>query len=263
MVSRISATAPSSTKPALQPQSLRSPTSLSMRPFVACWTSRSKCSGPANTPVLGFIDRAGKVVVSADLRGCRSISGAVSPGQSGPTPPCRTKRRRRRLPIPAQTIPWARACRCNLRRFGFIDRAGQFAIQPTFESARDFEEGLAAVRIEGRWGFIDTTGRIVIPPQVRLGPLFRRRTRRRPTEWEMGLHRSDRGRRHQAPLQRGPSSSRRSRRRHGPRISTAPSSSSRDRMPRRPRSSRASPPFACRRTMCSTSTSKAPRYRRK
>jgi hypothetical protein len=48
-------------------------------------------------------------------------------------------------------------------RVGFIDRTGRFAIQPAFESAHDFEEGLAAVRIEGRWGFTDTTGRIVIP----------------------------------------------------------------------------------------------------
>ena len=48
---------------------------------------------------------------------------------------------------------------------GFINRSGTFVIQPEFESARDFQEDLAAVRIGGKWGFINTTGSIAIPPQ--------------------------------------------------------------------------------------------------
>src|SRR5579872_6385051 len=35
---------------------------------------------------------------------------------------------------------------------GFIDRKGAFAISPTFESAQDFHDDLAAVRVDGRWG---------------------------------------------------------------------------------------------------------------
>ena len=48
---------------------------------------------------------------------------------------------------------------------GFINREGKFAIQPRFESARDFREKLAAVRIGGHWGFINTEGSLVIPPR--------------------------------------------------------------------------------------------------
>lgn len=48
---------------------------------------------------------------------------------------------------------------------GFIDHIGRFVIEARFESARDFQEHLAAVRIVGRWGFIDAKGAVVIPPQ--------------------------------------------------------------------------------------------------
>ncbi|MBK7927796.1 MAG: WG repeat-containing protein [Bryobacterales bacterium] len=50
-------------------------------------------------------------------------------------------------------------------RAGFIDRSGRFAIEARFDAAQDFQEKLAAVRIDGLWGFIDATGAIVIPPR--------------------------------------------------------------------------------------------------
>lgn len=56
---------------------------------------------------------------------------------------------------------------------GFIDRAGRFAIPPTFEAASNFSEGYAAVRIEGRWGYIDTAGETVIEPQFDQALQFR------------------------------------------------------------------------------------------
>lgn len=42
--------------------------------------------------------------------------------------------------------------------------APQMVIPARFERAEPFSEGLAAVRIEGRWGFIDPEGRVVIQP---------------------------------------------------------------------------------------------------
>ena len=71
-------------------------------------------------------------------------------------------------------------------KYGFIDIKGNFIIPPSFTSARDFSEGLAAVNVEGRsyidstidrggyqyisvekgkWGYIDRTGEMKIPPQ--------------------------------------------------------------------------------------------------
>lgn len=67
-------------------------------------------------------------------------------------------------------------------KVGYIDKAGNLAIPPRFDdnstsdlsevfiytssiSDRDFSEGLAAVKLNGRWGYIDHTGQTVITPQ--------------------------------------------------------------------------------------------------
>ncbi|KJH73407.1 WG repeat-containing protein [Aliterella atlantica] len=40
-----------------------------------------------------------------------------------------------------------------------------FAIAPQFEVVRDFSDGLAEIQINGKWGYIDTSGNIVIEPK--------------------------------------------------------------------------------------------------
>ncbi|MGD1091747.1 MAG: WG repeat-containing protein [Bryobacteraceae bacterium] len=57
-------------------------------------------------------------------------------------------------------------------KVGFINREGKFAIEPWFESALDFQEGFAAVRLGGLWGFIDTNGSVVIPPRFERAQSF-------------------------------------------------------------------------------------------
>ncbi|MEM7369983.1 MAG: WG repeat-containing protein [Bacteroidota bacterium] len=48
----------------------------------------------------------------------------------------------------------------------FIDTIGQIQIRnPRIQSARRFEEGLANVYIEGLWGYMDHQGELVIPPR--------------------------------------------------------------------------------------------------
>ena len=68
--------------------------------------------------------------------------------------------------------------------WGYIDHSMKFVVQPEFTAAREFSEGLAAVMIPGtpppedanalkdwqknvksKWGFIDKTGKVVIPGQ--------------------------------------------------------------------------------------------------
>lgn len=46
--------------------------------------------------------------------------------------------------------------------FGYIDRSGEMVIAHQFELAGKFHQGLAEVRINGRSGVIDTTGRMVL-----------------------------------------------------------------------------------------------------
>jgi hypothetical protein len=45
---------------------------------------------------------------------------------------------------------------------------------PRYESATEFSEGLAAVKVGDKWGCVDKTGQMVIPPQffVRYYPCF-------------------------------------------------------------------------------------------
>lgn len=47
--------------------------------------------------------------------------------------------------------------------FGYQDEHGQTVIEPRFQQAREFCEGLAAVQVMHRWGFIDHSGRLRIP----------------------------------------------------------------------------------------------------
>ncbi|WP_235596447.1 WG repeat-containing protein, partial [Leptospira weilii] len=50
-------------------------------------------------------------------------------------------------------------------KYGYIDKTGKFIIPSQFDNAHSFSEGLAAVQIGKKWGFIDKTGNFVIPPQ--------------------------------------------------------------------------------------------------
>ncbi|MCI0472893.1 MAG: WG repeat-containing protein, partial [Ignavibacteria bacterium] len=47
-------------------------------------------------------------------------------------------------------------------KYGYIDTTGKIIIKPQFDNARDFYEGLAVVGIGQKWGYIDKTGMIVI-----------------------------------------------------------------------------------------------------
>jgi hypothetical protein len=57
--------------------------------------------------------------------------------------------------------------RCSIKvegKYGFIDTLGKIAIQPQYERAMQFSEGLAAAKLNGKYGYIDTLGNFVIEP---------------------------------------------------------------------------------------------------
>lgn len=45
---------------------------------------------------------------------------------------------------------------------GFLNKELAWAIKPQFEEVRDFSYGLAPAKVDGLWGFIDKTGKMVI-----------------------------------------------------------------------------------------------------
>jgi hypothetical protein len=57
--------------------------------------------------------------------------------------------------------------------FGFIDHSGRIVVNPLYEDARsEFSEGLVAVAVNKKWGYIDTTGKMTIPPQFNIAYEF-------------------------------------------------------------------------------------------
>ncbi len=57
-------------------------------------------------------------------------------------------------------------------KLGYIDKAGKWIIEPQFHSAEPFFEGLAAVEVDGKYGFIDRRGKFIIRPQYDLATRF-------------------------------------------------------------------------------------------
>lgn len=47
---------------------------------------------------------------------------------------------------------------------GFMTAEGKWVIKATYEDVRNFQHGLAPVKINGKWGFVDTTGSMIIAP---------------------------------------------------------------------------------------------------
>lgn len=52
-------------------------------------------------------------------------------------------------------------------KWGYLDKSGSLRTPIRFDDARDFAEGLAGVEIKGKWGFINKDGRFVIPPEFK------------------------------------------------------------------------------------------------
>jgi hypothetical protein len=56
------------------------------------------------------------------------------------------------------------AARNGTDKWGFIDHRGKFVIEPEYDEAADFSEGLAHITVKGKHGFINAAGGMVIPP---------------------------------------------------------------------------------------------------
>ncbi len=54
---------------------------------------------------------------------------------------------------------------CVNGKWGFVDTTGKMVIEPTYEAAKSFSQGLGAVCVDGKWGYISTAGEIRIEPQ--------------------------------------------------------------------------------------------------
>ena len=49
--------------------------------------------------------------------------------------------------------------------WGYVDRAGNFVVNPQYVEVRPFSGGFAGVRVGSKWGFVNRLGELVIPPR--------------------------------------------------------------------------------------------------
>ena len=57
-------------------------------------------------------------------------------------------------------------------KVGFIDKQGRLVVQPAFDFARRFQDGVAPVKVGEKWGYIDHQGKFVIKPQYEETRMF-------------------------------------------------------------------------------------------
>jgi hypothetical protein len=50
------------------------------------------------------------------------------------------------------------------KKYGFVDKTGEFKIPARFDGTRSFKEGLAAAKLGDKWGYVDQSGEFVIKP---------------------------------------------------------------------------------------------------
>ena len=51
---------------------------------------------------------------------------------------------------------------CMNGKWGFIDREDKMVVPLKYDKVRKFKDGMAAVRIDGKWGFVDRTGKEIV-----------------------------------------------------------------------------------------------------
>jgi hypothetical protein len=50
------------------------------------------------------------------------------------------------------------------KKWGFVDTTGNVVVKPKYNEVENFKDGLAKVRTGTKWGLVDNTGREVIKP---------------------------------------------------------------------------------------------------
>lgn len=107
--------------------------------------------------IWGFIDITGNIVIEPQFFKVRSFKKGLAQFELG-REWCLINKRGEVLDIIGGWSPF---------KIKILDYGGYSTTAFMFEEIKSFQEGLAAVRIEGKWGYIDTTGYIVIKPQFK------------------------------------------------------------------------------------------------
>ena len=124
---------------------------------------------------VGFIDNNGKFKIVAQYRSATPFSdGLAFVVSDGGYPTCIDKSGETKFALKEAKYVFsftegfamfATQDKEGKMKLGFVDKSGKVIINPQFEDASPFIEGLARIKQKDKWGFIDKTGKIVINPQ--------------------------------------------------------------------------------------------------
>jgi tetratricopeptide (TPR) repeat protein len=114
----------------------------------------------------GFIDRRGKMVITAGYAGCLGFKfsdGLVAVDNGSKYWNTRGRRAFSKTFDEGREFSEGFACIKTGKRWGYIDTSGAVRISAQFDDAESFHNGLAAVCLGGKWGFIDRNGKLAVP----------------------------------------------------------------------------------------------------
>lgn len=124
---------------------------------------------------VGFINKNGEYVIPAEYKDATHFAdGLAFVVSDGGYPTCINKSGKTKFQLKqAKYVSnFAEGLACFVAKdeegkskVGFVNKSGEVVINPQFDNAELFSEGLAAVKQGDRWGFIDKSGNIVINPQ--------------------------------------------------------------------------------------------------
>jgi hypothetical protein len=114
--------------------------------------ARVTAEGGGTESPTAFIDKTGKYVITPDLEGLEFNAGNVDFHDDR-----------------ALIINYLNT---GAITYGYIDKNGRILIEPRFDEADHFSEGLAPVKLGSKWGYIDINGNMVIEPQFDAASIF-------------------------------------------------------------------------------------------
>ena len=127
----------------------------------------------------GFIDKDGKYISSPTFRAAGVFSAELAPVTTADGVPAFVKRSGEVVLAGkfGQTdvnseFSEGLAPAASEGKWGFIDTTGKWVVDPQFEGARNFADGLAPVLVGGRWGYVNRKGKFAVNPQYDYGDEF-------------------------------------------------------------------------------------------
>ena len=72
-------------------------------------------------------------------------------------------------------------------KWGYVDKGGKIVINPQFDDAGQFSDGLAWVKMDGHFGYTDNTGKLAINPQFDRAQSFSEGLAARAVRRQMGF----------------------------------------------------------------------------